>query len=123
MMRRFIIAAASAATLFSLAAFAQEPSQGTTSIPDFSGVWSYPYWPSFELPLSGPGPVVNKVRRRQLLDADGRFLPAANAPLAGNPLQLVGDYTNPILKPEAAEVVKKAGRIRTKRGRSDTEQS
>src|ERR1700693_5840926 len=111
MMRRFIIAAASAATLFSLAAFAQEPSQGTTSIPDFSGVWSYPYWPSFELPLSGPGPVVNKLRRRQVLDADGRPLPAANAPLAGDPLRLVGDYTNPILKPEAAEIVKKQGEL------------
>jgi hypothetical protein len=28
-----------------------------------------------------------------------------------NPLQLVGDYTNPILKPEAAEVVKKFGEM------------
>jgi hypothetical protein len=27
----------------------------------------------------------------------------------GNPIQLVGDYTNPILKPEAAGVVKKQG--------------
>jgi hypothetical protein len=59
-------------------------------------------WPSFELPLSGPGPVVNKLRRRQLLDADGRPLPAANAPLAGNPLRLVRDYANPIPKLEAA---------------------
>jgi hypothetical protein len=51
------------------------------------------------------------MRRRQLLDADGRPLPAANAPLAGNPLRLVGDYTNPILKPEAAEIVKKHGEL------------
>jgi hypothetical protein len=47
---------------------------------------------------------------RQLFDADGRPLPAANAPLVSDPRQLVGD-TNPILKPEAAEVVKKHGEI------------
>jgi hypothetical protein len=28
-----------------------------------------------------------------------------------NLLELVGDYTNPILKPEAAEIVKKHGEI------------
>ena len=110
-MRAIIIAATSTAMLFSSAAFTQELSQGTTLIPDFSGMWSYPYFPSFELPLSGPGPVVNKSRRRQLLDADGRPLPAATAPLAGSPLQLVGDYTNPILKPEAAEIVRKHGEL------------
>jgi hypothetical protein len=55
-----------------------------------------------------PGPVVNKARRRQTLDVDARPLPAsANAPLVSDPRQLVGDYTNPILKPTAAEVVKK----------------
>jgi hypothetical protein len=116
MVRTFIIVAASGAALFSSMAFAQELSQGTTSIADFSGMWSYPYWPSFELPLSGPGPVVNKLRRRQLLDADGRPLPAANAPLAGNPGRLVGDYTNPILKPEAAEIVKKQGELELSSG-------
>lgn len=110
-MRRFIIAATAAATLISSEAFTQEASQGTASIPDFSGMWSYPYWPSFELPLSGSGPVVNKLRRRQLLDADGRPLLAANAPLAGDPVRLVGDYTNPILKPEAAEIVRKHGEL------------
>src|SRR5712691_6750571 len=63
--------------------------QGAASIPDFSGVWVHPFWPGFDPPLSGPGPVVNKSRR-----PDG----------AGNSNQLVGDYTNPILKPQAAEV-------------------
>jgi hypothetical protein len=70
--------------------------QGAASIPDFSGIWAHPYWPGFDPPLSGPGPVVNKVR-----------LPSG----IGNSDQLVGDYTNPILKPEAAEVVKKHGEI------------
>jgi hypothetical protein len=70
--------------------------QGAASNPDFSGVWTHPYWPGFDPPLSGPGPVVNKSR-----------LPTG----AGNSNQLVGDYANPILKPQAAEVVRKHGEI------------
>ena len=70
--------------------------QGAASHPDFSGVWTHPYWPGFDPPLSGPGPVVNKSR-----------LPSG----AGNSNQLVGDYANPILKPQAAEVVRKHGEI------------
>jgi hypothetical protein len=38
----------------------------------------------------GPGPVVNKVRRRQTLDVDGRPLSAANAPLVSAATKLVG---------------------------------
>jgi hypothetical protein len=49
------------------------------------------------------GPVVNKKRRRQIFDADGRFL-RANAPFVGDPTMLVGDYSNAILKPSAAEI-------------------
>src|ERR1700733_5505714 len=107
MMRTFIIVTISAVTLFSSESFTQEPNRGTASIPDFSGVWGNPYLYGIEPPLSGPGPVVNRSRRRQVLDADGRPLPATNAPLVSEPTRLVGDYTNPILKPEAAEVVKR----------------
>jgi hypothetical protein len=67
----------------------------TASVPDFSGMWAHPFL-GFELPPSGPGPVVNQSR-----------LPSG----ASNPDQLVGDYTNPILKPQAAEIVKKRGEI------------
>jgi hypothetical protein len=70
--------------------------QSAISIPNFSGIWAHPYFPGFEPPASGPGPVVNKSRRR-----DG----------VGNPNQFVGDYTNPILKSQAAEVVRKHGEI------------
>jgi hypothetical protein len=72
--------------------------QGVVSIPDFSGMWSHPFWPGFEPPASGPGPVMNRSRLR-------------GGPQRGvsNPSELVGDYTNPILKLEAAEVVKKHG--------------
>src|SRR5260370_20591497 len=72
------------------------PSPGAAAIPDFSGVWVHPSWPSFEPPLTGPGPVRNRSRQRA-------------AESNGN--QLVGDYTNPILKPHAADVVKKHGEI------------
>jgi hypothetical protein len=65
-------------------------------IPDFSGIWAHPFLPGFEPPRSGPGPVTNRSRR-----PDGR----------SDWNQLVGDYTNPILKPHAAEVVKKHGDI------------
>ena len=74
--------------------------QSTASIPDFSGTWSNQSLNALEPPLSGPGPVRNRSRVRtgpQAGVGDGR--------------QLVGDYTNPILQPWAAEVVKKFGEI------------
>jgi hypothetical protein len=64
------------------------------AIPDFSGVWSHPFLTGFEPPASGPGPVRNRARR-----PDG----------VANFQRLVGDYTNPILKPDAAQVVKQHG--------------
>jgi hypothetical protein len=79
-------------------------------IPDFSGVWTKPYL-GWEPPLSGPGPVANTARVRQIFDVDGRPLSAAKAPLVGAGGHRVGDYTNPILKPEAVEEVKKHGEI------------
>jgi hypothetical protein len=79
-------------------AFGQILTQAGKSIPDFSGIWGHPYWPSFEPPAFGPGPVTNRSRLH-------------SGPQAGvsNPRELVGDYTNPILKPWAAEVLKKRG--------------
>jgi hypothetical protein len=110
-MRSIIIAATATASLVSSPAFTQQPNQGAASIPDFSGRWSHPYVWGFEPPPSGPGPVVNKARRRQIFDPDGRPLRTANAPLVGDPFRLIGDYSNPILKPAAAEVVKKHAEI------------
>ena len=89
---------------------------GATSIPDFSRVWTHPAFPWFEPPASGPGPVTNKSRWPQQ-PGD-----AASGTVALPPLppgvegvsdydQLVGDYTNPILQPWAAEVVKKFGEM------------
>jgi hypothetical protein len=70
--------------------------QAQQSIPDFSGLWAHPFLTGFEPPASGPGPVRNTSR-----------LPNGVA----NFQRLVGDYTNPILKPHAAEAVKRHGEI------------
>jgi hypothetical protein len=86
---------------------AASATQSNAAIPDFSGIWAHPSFPGFEPPVSGPGPVVNKSRRPQVSDADGRILPPGNKILVSNPALLVGDDTNPILKPHAAEVVRK----------------
>ena len=69
--------------------------QSGASIPDFSGIWAHLTWPDVEPPPAGPGPVTNRSRRNGASDVH----------------QLVGDYSNPILKPQAAEVVKKNGEI------------
>jgi hypothetical protein len=70
-----------------------------TTVPDFSGPWGRNMF-NFETPDVGPGPIVN-LRR---LGAD-----AGRSAADGDPIPLVGDYNNPILKPEAAAVVKKKG--------------
>src|SRR5580658_2925118 len=104
--RNFFVSVTLAAAALTTPAWAQAvvPSAGPTgsgtlsaaSVPDFSGVWAHPSANSGFEPLpSGPGPVTNRSRRDGVSDA----------------YQYVGDYANPILKPEAAEVVKKHGEI------------
>jgi hypothetical protein len=63
--------------------------QNAAPIPDFSGPWHRNAAP-FEPPATGPGPVMSRTH-------------------AGN--ALAGDYSNPILKPEAAARVKQLGEI------------
>ena len=69
--------------------------QSPASVPDLSGIWAHLSWPGVERPTSGPGPVTNRSRREGVSDT----------------YQLVGDDTNPILRPEAAEIVKQHGQI------------
>ena len=59
----------------------------TTAAPDLSGTWAREYL-FFGSPDMGPGPIRTKVRR-----------------------QLVGDDSNPMLKPEAAAILKQRGEI------------
>ena len=60
-----------------------------------SGIWAHLTWPDVEPPPSGPGPIRNMARRNGVSDV----------------YQLVGDYFNPILKPNAAQVVRRYGEI------------
>ena len=69
--------------------------ESTKSIPDFSGVWLHTL-PGFEPLPTGPTALINRSRRD-----NG----------TGDILKLNGDYTNPILKPEAAAIVKKHAQL------------
>ena len=71
------------------------PADGEASIPSLSGVWAHTSITGFEPLVTGPTSLTNLSRRG--ITSDNR--------------QLVGDYRNPILKPEAAEIVKKHGEI------------
>jgi hypothetical protein len=65
-------------------------SQSSGSIPDLSGAWGHNFL-LFEPPLAGPSPIATKL----------------HTPAGTLMFNAVGDYTNPILKPEAAAVVKR----------------
>ena len=119
-MRTLVIATSAAVALFSSPAFAQQPSQATASLPDFSGIWAHLTFPDVEPPLSGAGPVRNL--SRVAIEAAPALAPYNGAATAGaspkgvsNISELVGDFTNPILKPEAAEVVKQHGELSKKK--------
>ena len=64
--------------------------QGSGSIPDLSGAWGHNFL-LFEPPSRGPHPVVTKLR----------------TPAGTLMFNAVGDHTNPILRPEAAAVVRR----------------
>src|SRR6516165_5305041 len=72
----FVILANATVTLAFTARPAESPAsvnpQSATPILNFSGIWAKPHL-GIESPLSGPGPVVNKFRRRQIFDIDGRY--------------------------------------------------
>ena len=86
---------------------ASSATQSAPSIPDFSRMWANSLGPGFSPPASGPGPVLNKARQRAAVDIYGRPISVTNAPIVSAGGRRVGDYTNPILQPWAAEVVKK----------------
>ena len=69
--------------------------QNTAAIPDLSGFWGRNSL-AYETPETGLGPIENIQR-----------LPSG----ARDRTTLVGDYNNPILKPETAETVKRFGAI------------
>ncbi|HYL74336.1 MAG TPA: hypothetical protein VEU96_09015, partial [Bryobacteraceae bacterium] len=90
---RNVLKAAALAAIAAVPASGQAAPGGAAK-PDFSGIWAHPWLPGFEALSSGPTALVNLARTKE-----GRSIQT----------QLVGDYKNPILKPEAAETVRKMG--------------
>jgi hypothetical protein len=91
--REILLLAALAATLsFGLTI---APAKSAEPTPNLTGFWRHQSLPGFEPLASGPTSVTNRSRRNGVSDYD----------------RLVGDYTNPILKPEAAATVKKFGEM------------
>jgi hypothetical protein len=86
-----------ATVLIAMSALAGEArsAQRSTVIPDFSGLWARNSF-AYETPTTGIGPVENASR-----------LPSG----VRDRNTLVGDVTNPILTPRAAEIVKQFGVI------------
>src|SRR5579871_7005889 len=64
-------------------------------VPDFSGMWRHQSLPGFEPLASGPTSLTNLSRANGVSNYD----------------QLVGDYRNPILRPESAAIVKEFGEM------------
>ena len=93
---RLLIAAATGMIVASITVHPMLAANNGAPAADFSGIWVHPTLPGFETPPSGPGPVRNLSRTRNGV---------------GNFNQLVGDYRNPILKPGAAEIVRKHGEM------------
>jgi hypothetical protein len=83
--------------------------------PHLSRNWAHPVLPWYEPPATGPGPITNRSRGIQ---RPGGALGTAQSPVmkegVSNYDSLVGDYTNPILQPWAASVVKTFGEISLK---------
>jgi len=94
--RKFLLLAIlAAASAMPAAGQTQGPAQAAASIPDFSRFWRHQSLPGLEPLASGPTSLTNRSRRNGV----------------SNYNELVGDYTNPILKPEAAAEVKKKGEL------------
>src|SRR5258706_944489 len=90
-----LVAAVAAPATGQTQAPAGSAAQGAASVPDFSRFWRHQSLPGLEPLASGPTSLTNRSRRNGV----------------SNYNELVGDYTNPILKPEAAAEVKKKGEL------------
>ena len=84
---KFVGRAAFSVILAAIFVGAATSAERTTVAPDLSGMWAREYL-FFGSPDTGPGPIKEKVPRQQ-----------------------VGDDSNPMLKPEAAAIVKQRGEV------------
>jgi hypothetical protein len=87
--------------VLSAAAFGPATAAGSASVPELSGQWGRDML-FFEPPASGPGPIINAIRKPD--GSRDSTAPCCAIVVEGG---WVGDYTNAILKPEAAEAVRK----------------
>src|ERR1700674_3448655 len=92
---QLLLATLAVAVAMPLLAQTASPASTAPSVQDLSGVWRHQSLPGPEPLASGPTSVTNRSRRNGVSNYD----------------QLVGDYTNPILKPETAATVKKFGEL------------
>jgi hypothetical protein len=90
------------ASVFSAAAFVSPAKAANTGapVPDFSGQWGRDMLFFEPPPSGGPGPLVNSIR-----NADGAVVP--RDPCCSVIPRWFGNHTAPILRPGAAEAVKK----------------
>ena len=96
-LKTFVLTGTLLAAALSPAALAQQ-----STIPDFSGVWGRSVFNFEPTGVTGPQPLRNL----------RRVGPDASKPVVvGDPVPLVGDYMNPILRPEAATLVKQRGEM------------
>lgn len=114
MRHRFVLIPLASAALFAIV-----PSQAQQIAPDFSGIWGHLTFPDMEPPLSGPGPVKNLSRvsassAAAIAPYNGSVETGARPNGISNVSELVGDFNNPILKPAAAEIVRRHGEISKK---------
>jgi len=90
-----LIAASVAAAIAATTTGAALAQTAAKPAPDFSGVWTHPAT-GFGPALKGPGPIRNLSRTARGTSDNSK---------------LVGDYMNPILKPEAAEIIRRRGLV------------
>jgi hypothetical protein len=95
-----------AVILSAAASVSQAAADTGPAVPDFSGQWGRDML-FYEPPASGPGPLINSIR-----NADGTI--AVRDPCCTVIPRWFGNHTAPILRPEAAEAVRKFGELATK---------
>ncbi|HEX5282155.1 MAG TPA: hypothetical protein VFW28_18900 [Micropepsaceae bacterium] len=103
-----MIAARACTTLVVMAFAFPVVAETAMPVPDFAGTWGRNTF-NLEAPASGRGPIRN-LRR---LGSEGSQLISGFGG-GGDPIPLVGDYKDPLLKPQAAQVVKRMGEMSTR---------
>ena len=103
--RRFYVGTVALVLCAAAFVFPTMAAENSSRIPDLSGQWGRDML-FFEPQASGPGPVINSVRK-----ADGTVTALDRCCTIVTEGGWLGDHTNPVLKPETAVAVKKFGEL------------